>query len=47
MMHYGSDYDDGVDCPGAFLWRLMIAGPHQGKGHGREALARTDLKDFL
>jgi diamine N-acetyltransferase len=41
MLHFGSDYDDGIDCPGAFLWRLMIAGPHQGKGYGKEAL------DFL
>ncbi len=39
MMHFGSDYEDGIDEPGAFLWRLMIAGPHQGKGYGREALA--------
>jgi diamine N-acetyltransferase len=41
LLHFGSDYDDGIDCPGAFLWRLMIAGPHQGKGYGRETL------DFL
>lgn len=41
MVHYGSDYDDGIDCPGAFLWRLMIAEPHQGKGYGKQAL------DFL
>jgi diamine N-acetyltransferase len=41
MLHFGSDYDDGIDCPGAFLWRLMIAGPHQGQGYGKEAL------DFL
>jgi len=38
MLHIGSDHDDGIDCPGVFLWRLMIAGPHQGKGHGREAM---------
>lgn len=38
MMHYGSDYDDGIDEPGAFLWRLMIAGPQQGKGYGRAAI---------
>jgi diamine N-acetyltransferase len=38
MMHYGSDYEDGIDCPGAFLWRLMIAGPYQGKGYGKEAM---------
>jgi len=41
MVHIGSDYDDGIDCPGAFLWRLMIAANHQGKGYGKEAL------DFL
>ena len=28
-------YVDGIDCPGVFLRRLMIAGPHQGKGYGR------------
>jgi diamine N-acetyltransferase len=28
--------DDGASC---FLWRFMIAGGHQGKGHGREAIA--------
>ncbi|HOG46663.1 MAG TPA: GNAT family N-acetyltransferase [Anaerolineae bacterium] len=39
MLHFGSDYDDGIDCPGVFLWRLMIAGPHQGKGYGKAALA--------
>jgi diamine N-acetyltransferase len=38
MVHEGSDYDDGIDCPGVFLWRLMIAGLFQGKGYGREAL---------
>ena len=38
MLHIGSDYDDGIDCPGVFLWRLMIAGPHQGKGYGRKAM---------
>jgi diamine N-acetyltransferase len=41
MLHFGSDYDDGIDCAGVFLWRLMIAGPYQGQGYGREAL------DFL
>lgn len=35
---------DGVDVgaiappPEVFLWRFMIAGPHQGKGYGRQAL---------
>jgi diamine N-acetyltransferase len=40
MLHTGSDYDDGIDCPGVFLWRLMIAGPYQGKGYGRRAMER-------
>ena len=38
MVHFGSDWADGIDCPGAFLWRLMIAGPHQRKGYGKAAL---------
>ncbi len=40
MTHTGSDYEDGIDCPGVFLWRFMIAGPYQGKGYGRLALAK-------
>lgn len=40
MTHTGSDYEDGIDCPGVFLWRLMIAGPYQGKGYGRRALGK-------
>lgn len=40
MLHVGSDYDDGIDCPGVFLWRFMIAGPHQGLGYGRRAVER-------
>ncbi|MGI6131961.1 MAG: GNAT family N-acetyltransferase [Bacillota bacterium] len=40
MLHLGSDYDDGIDCPGVFLWRLMIAGPFQGKGYGARAIHR-------
>jgi diamine N-acetyltransferase len=38
LLHFGSDYDDGIDCPGAFLWRMMIAEPYQVQGYGREAL---------
>ncbi|MBS4062582.1 MAG: GNAT family N-acetyltransferase [Bacteroidetes bacterium] len=45
MLHIGSDYDDGIDCPGAFLWRLMIAAPFQGEGYGRQAIER--LLDHL
>jgi diamine N-acetyltransferase len=45
MLHIGSDYDDGIDCPGVFLWRLMIAAPFQSKGYGRQAIER--LLDHL
>ena len=40
MTHTGSDYEDGIDCPGVFLWRFMIAEPYQGKGYGRKALEK-------
>lgn len=30
-------YDNPAD-PEYFLWRLMIAAPHQGKGYGRQAI---------
>ena len=30
-------YDD-PDEPEYFMWRLMVAGPHQGKGYGRKAV---------
>lgn len=40
MTHTGSDYEDGIDCPGVFLWRFMIAGPYQAKGYGRRALEK-------
>lgn len=23
MTHTGSDYEDGIDCPGVFLWRFI------------------------
>ena len=32
-------YDD-PDEPTYFLWRLMVAAPHQGQGYGRQAVAR-------
>ena len=38
MLHIGSDWMDGIDCPGVFLWRFMIAKPFQGQGNGRRAL---------
>jgi diamine N-acetyltransferase len=40
MTHTGSDYEDGIDCPGVFMWRFMIARPYQGKGYGRRALEK-------
>jgi diamine N-acetyltransferase len=40
MTHTGSDYEDGIDCPGVFLWRFMIAESHQGKGYGKLALEK-------
>jgi len=39
LLHFGADPDDGIDCPGAFLWRLMVGGPFQGKGYGQQAIA--------
>jgi diamine N-acetyltransferase len=38
MLHIGSDWADGIDCPGVFLWRLMIAAPYQNRGVGRGAI---------
>lgn len=38
MLHYGSDWVDGIDCPGVFLWRLLNLGHHQGKGLGTAAV---------
>jgi diamine N-acetyltransferase len=38
MLHIGSDWSDGIDCPGIFLWRFMIAGPYQGRGFGATAM---------
>lgn len=38
MLHFGSDWEDGVDCPGVFLWRFMIARPVQGQGYGEAAI---------
>ena len=37
MTHTGSDIEDGIDCPGVFLWRFMIARPYQEKGYERQA----------
>ena len=30
---------DDAEAEEYFLWRLMVAGPHQGKGYGRRAIA--------
>lgn len=38
MLHLGSDWADGIDCPGVFLWRLMIGGAFQGCGYGKAAI---------
>ena len=38
LLHIGSDYADGIGCPGVFLWRFMIAGPFQRQGYGRQAM---------
>lgn len=38
LLHTGADWNDGIDFPHMFLWRFMIAGPHQGKGYGRKAI---------
>jgi diamine N-acetyltransferase len=38
MLHLGGESEDPSDYNGVYLWRFMIAGPHQGKGYGRQAL---------
>ncbi len=38
LLHTGSDYADGIDCPGVFLWRMMIAAPYQSLGCGRQVI---------
>jgi diamine N-acetyltransferase len=45
MLHLGSDWADGIDCPGVFLWRFMIACPFQGLGYGKTAIGK--LVDHL
>lgn len=40
MTHTGSDYENGINYPGVYLWRFMIAGPYQGKGYGKRALGK-------
>ncbi|EKF19970.1 GNAT family N-acetyltransferase [Nitratireductor pacificus] len=41
MLHEGSDWDDGIDCPGPYLWRFMIAGPFQNRGFGKRAIEKV------
>lgn len=46
---------DNAEEPQYFLWRLMVAGPHQGKGYGDQAVrllidyvkARPGAKELL
>jgi diamine N-acetyltransferase len=38
MLHFGSDWADGIDCPGVFLWRFMISGAYQGQRYGAAAM---------
>lgn len=38
MLHKGYDWDDGIECPGVYLWRFMIAHPFQKRGFGRRAI---------
>ncbi len=40
MVHEGSDWDDGIDCAGPYLWRFMIARPFQNRGFGKQAVAK-------
>lgn len=40
MLHWEAGGEDGPGTPEVFLWRFMIAGPHQGKKYGRRALER-------
>ncbi|RPI33007.1 MAG: GNAT family N-acetyltransferase [Chloroflexota bacterium] len=37
MLYVGPDEDRGKE-KAFYLWRFMIASPHQGKGYGRKAL---------
>jgi len=39
MLHLHPDDDiPETDRPALYLWRFMIAGPHQGKGYGKAVL---------
>jgi diamine N-acetyltransferase len=45
MLHLGGDAEEEGEYDGVFLWRFMIAGPHQGKGYGKKAVER--IKEHL
>lgn len=48
MLHMGGDSgEEDHDYNGVFLWRFMIAGPHQGKGYGSKVIEilKKQLKD--
>jgi diamine N-acetyltransferase len=38
VMLYIGDGSEEAEEAGVYLWRLMIAGPHQGRGYGKKAL---------
>lgn len=44
MLHVGSDWDDGIECPGAFLWRLMVGGQFQDLGRLSQDRVRRRLR---
>lgn len=39
--HEYPDLEDGDDPDGAYIWRLLIDAPHQGKGYGRAAIEQA------
>lgn len=45
MLHLGGDTQAEDDYTGVYLWRFMIAGPHQGKGYGKQAIEL--IKEYL
>jgi len=38
MMNLGSNWINGINCQGVFLWRLMISQPYQRRGFGNAAM---------
>ena len=45
MLHLGGDTQAEDDYTGVYLWRFMIAGSHQGKGYGKQAIEL--IKEYL